>query len=59
MNGTENFIGIDVAKASLDIAIYPEGTVWSCHNEEAKFTALVKQLRQREPKLIVLEATGG
>jgi transposase len=59
MNGTENFIGIDVAKASLDIAIHPEGTVWSCHNEEAKFTALVKQLRQREPKLIVLEATGG
>ena len=59
MKGTENFIGIDVAKASLDIAIHPEGTVWSCHNEEAKFTALVKQLRQREPKLIVLEATGG
>ena len=59
MNGTENFIGIDVAKASLDIAIHPEGTAWSCHNEEAEFTALVKQLRQREPKLIVLEATGG
>jgi transposase len=59
MNGTENFIGIDVAKASLDIAVLPEGSVWACHNDEAEFTALVKQLRQREPKLIVLEATGG
>lgn len=59
MNDTENFIGIDIAKASLDIAVQPEGTVWSCRNDEAEFKPLVKQLRLREPKLIVLEATGG
>jgi transposase len=59
MSDTENFIGIDVAKASLDIAIHPEGTIWSCRNEEAEFAALAKQLRKRVPKLIVLEATGG
>lgn len=59
MNEAEIFIGIDVAKASLDIAIHPEGRVWSCRNEEAEFTVLAKQLCQQEPKLIVLEATGG
>jgi len=59
MNDTENFVGIDVAKASLDIAILPEGKVWSCLNDEAEFKALVKQLYPRKPKLIVLEATGG
>jgi transposase len=52
-------LGIDVAKASLNVAIHPEGTVWSRHNEDSEFTALIKQLRQREPELIVLEATGG
>jgi transposase len=59
MKGIENFIGIDVAKSSLDIAVQPEGKAWSCLNDETEFKALVKQLQQREPKLIVLEATGG
>jgi transposase len=59
MDDTENIIGIDVAKARLDIAIHPEGKVWSCRNDEAEFKALVKQLHPRKPKLIVLEATGG
>ncbi len=59
MNESECFIGIDVAKASLDIAVQPEGKGWSCPNDEAEFKDLVKQLRPRKPTLIVLEATGG
>lgn len=59
MDDTECFIGIDVAKASLDVAVQPEGKAWSCPNDEAEFKDLVKQLRPRKPTLIVLEATGG
>ncbi len=58
MDDTECFIGIDVAKASLDVAVQPEGKAWSCPNDEAEFKDLVKQLRPRKPTLIVLEATG-
>jgi transposase len=53
------FVGIDVAKAALAIAIRPDGTVMQVPNDEAGIAHLVTQLRQTPPTLIVLEATGG
>ncbi len=53
------FIGIDVSKTWLDIAIHESETNWRAENEEAGISNLVKRLKKMQPTLIVLEATGG
>ena len=53
------FVGIDVSKARLDVALRPSGTTESVPNEETGIMTLVKQLCTVKPTLIVLEATGG
>ena len=53
------FVGIDVAKAHLDIALRPTGIHWTMPNDDTGVTALVTQLQEFHPTLIVLEATGG
>jgi len=52
-------IGIDVAKATLDIAVRPSGERWQVGNEPAGHGAVVERLRALAPTVIVLEATGG
>lgn len=54
-----HFVGIDVSKTALDVAVRPSGEAWRCANEEAGSAALVARLRPLGPQLIVLEATGG
>lgn len=56
---TACFVGIDVAKATLDIAVRPAGATWQCANEPAALVALVTTLQAQAPTLILLEATGG
>ena len=53
------FIGIDVAKARLDIAVRPAGDHWTAANEAAGITELVAHLKELQPALIALEAAGG
>jgi transposase len=53
------FVGIDVSKAQLDVAIRPSGEKESFANDKVGIKALVKRLAKIEPTLIVLEATGG
>jgi transposase len=53
------FIGIDVSKARLDVAIVPSGERESVANDEAGINVLVKRFKEVGPALIVLEATGG
>jgi transposase len=53
------FVGIDVAKATLDVAVRPSGERWSAANDDGGIPPLVKRLRPLAPTLIVLEATGG
>jgi transposase len=53
------YVGIDVAKAQLDIALRPRGERWAVTNDDAGITALVRRLQEIVPELIVLEATGG
>src|SRR5919198_522293 len=53
------FVGIDVAKAQLDIALRPSGARWSVPNDTSGVTTLVDRLQALQPTLIVLEATGG
>lgn len=59
MNAAELFIGIDVAKAQLDIAVRPTGETWTSPTDEASLTTLIQRLQGLSPTLIVLEATGG
>jgi len=53
------FVGIDVSKATLDIAIRPSGERESVSNNESGIKALITRLAEVHPALIVLEATGG
>jgi transposase len=53
------FVGIDVSKARLDVAIVPSGERESVANDESGITSLIKRLVSLNPALIVLEATGG
>jgi len=53
------FVGIDVAKAQLDIALRPSGERWSVPNDTPGVTMLVDRMQTLQPALIVLEATGG
>jgi len=53
------FIGIDVAKAELVIAVRPSGERWTVANDERGVKTLVDRLVLDRPELIVLEATGG
>lgn len=56
---TETFIGIDVSKATLDVAVFPSDEETSVPNNEAGCRDLIVKLKSIKPKLIVLEATGG
>jgi transposase len=56
---TAVFIGIDVAKTRLDIAVRPAGDHWTAPNEAAGIAELVARLKELQPTLVVLEATGG
>lgn len=53
------FVGIDVAQATLDVAVRPSGEVWQVSNDLAGVQALVKRLQSLGPTLVLLEATGG
>jgi transposase len=58
-NTTACYVGIDVAKAHLDIAVRPDGAQWTAANDEAGISDLVERLCPLHPALVVLEATGG
>lgn len=53
------YIGIDVSKATLDIAALPDGESWTVTNDDPGLAELAPRLVALAPVLIVLEATGG
>ncbi len=59
MTATSVFVGLDVAKLTLDVALRPSGEQWSVSNDEAGIAALLERLRPLVPTLVVCEATGG
>lgn len=58
-NTTHFFVGIDVAKRTLDIYILPTDQSFQYANDEAGHDALLSQLQAWPLERIVLEATGG
>jgi transposase len=59
MSAPQCFVGIDVAKAQLDIALRPTGERWAVANDEPGIAALVARLQALHATLIVLDASGG
>src|SRR5256714_12813161 len=53
------FVGIDVAKAQLDIALRPSGERWAVPNDASGVATVVDWVQTLRRTLIVLEATGG
>ena len=58
MNNPEEFVGIDVAKAWLDVAWLDGATLRVDYTDEA-VAGLVERLRSQRPSLVVMEASGG
>ncbi|MDE2921195.1 MAG: IS110 family transposase [Chloroflexota bacterium] len=56
---TEVVVGIDVAKAQLDVAVEPTGATWTVPRTRGGLRRLQGQLQARRPTRIVLEASGG
>jgi transposase len=58
MSETKIFVGVDVSKVRLDVAVRPSGdTLTVCHDETG-IAGLVLRLHAWQPAAVVLEATG-
>jgi transposase len=53
------YVGIDVSKDRLDVAVLGEERVWRLDNTQTGIAKLVQQIQEGCPELIVVEATGG
>ena len=53
------YVGIDVSKDWLDVAVRPSGEAWQETQDEDGISSLVKCLTKLRPELIVMEASGG
>ncbi len=53
------FVGIDVSKDRLDVAVRPTGEAWQASYNPRGIGELVHRLGELAPQLVVLEATGG
>ena len=59
MTEAGGFVGIDVAKAELEVVVRPSGARWTVTNNASGLAQLQERLQAAAPSLIVLEATGG
>ena len=53
------YVGIDVAKTNIDIAVRPAGRVWQTSYDGAGIDELASQLTSLTPTTVLLEAIGG
>ncbi len=59
MNEVPLFVGIDVSKDRLDVAVRPGGEAWQVPYDPRGINSLTERLRELAPHLVVVEATGG
>ena len=53
------FVGVDVGKPRLDVAVRPSGEQWSVGNDSVGLAQFVERLANGPCSLVVCEATGG
>jgi transposase len=58
MSNSACFIGIDVSKDQLEVAVRPTNEQMSFSNEDDGIDQLIQRLQQLQPDLILMEATG-
>lgn len=56
---SERFVGIDVSKDRLDVALLPGPSHWQEPNDPAGIAALLTRLQQQPLTRVIVEATGG
>ena len=59
MEGEPRYVGIDVSKAQVDVAVRPTGQRWVVSYDETGIKELVSQMVDLCPAMALLEATGG
>jgi transposase len=59
MTQEPSYVGIDVSKAQLDIAVRPAGQRWQVVYTEKGVQELILRLDALHPSLVLLEASGG
>lgn len=52
-------VGIDVAKAGLDVHVLPAGEAFALGRDAAGLDTLIERLRPLAPAMVAIEATGG
>jgi len=53
------FVGLDVARDQLEVAVYPTGAAWDVPNTATGHARLIRWAQRHHPARLVLEATGG
>ena len=53
------YVGIDVAKDRVDVAVLPGGHTWPVNYDDGEVAALVAQLETIKPESVILESPGG
>jgi transposase len=59
MSGQQVYVGVDVSKEKLDVAVRPSGEFFSEANDKRAVSRLVKRLKALDCTRVVVEATGG
>lgn len=52
-------VGIDVSKDRLDVAVHPSGEAFAVERNAAGLELLAARMKELDPRVIALEATGG
>lgn len=53
------YVGIDVSKRDLDVAVLPNQDAFSVNNQQKGIDELIQRFKRLKPELIVMEASGG
>ena len=59
MEQEATYVGIDVAKAQVDVAVRPTDERWQVSHDDAGIRQLISKLKTLEPVMVLLEASGG
>ena len=59
MGGQEIYVGVDVSKERLDVAVRPNDEFFSKANDKRAVSRLIKRLKPLDCTRVVVEATGG
>ena len=59
MEGEPRFVGIDVSKTQVDVAVRPTGQRWVVSYNEGGVEELVSQMVDLDPAMVLMESTGG